>query len=73
MCKYTYKRANTRMSLLKNLVPPNYEFGIGQCTFYPGPLKCFGAPRHQIFAKSPPQKVRNRNKAEFATKVRKSS
>ena len=50
------------MSLLKNLVPPNYEFGIGQCTFYPGPLKCFGAPRHQILAKIAPQKTHNRAK-----------
>ena len=37
----------------------------------PGPLNCFSAPRHQILAKSAPQKVRIRDKAEFATKVRK--
>ena len=30
-------------------------------------------PSHQILAKSAPQKSRNRNKAEFATKVRKLS
>ena len=39
----------------------------------PGPLKCLSAPRHQILAKSAPQKTRNRDKAEFATKVRISS
>ena len=38
----------------------------------PGPLKCFSAPRHQILAKSAPQKARTHNKAEFATKVCKS-
>ena len=37
----------------------------------PGPPKCFCAPRHQISAKSAPQKARNRNKAKFATKLRK--
>ena len=42
-------------------------------TAHPGPLECFSAPRHQILAKSAPQKARNRDKAEFATKVRKSS
>ena len=39
----------------------------------PGPLKCFSAPRHHILAESAPQEARNRDKAEFATKVRKSS
>ena len=39
----------------------------------PGPLKCLSAHRHQILAKSVPQKARNRDKGEFATKVRKSS
>ena len=39
----------------------------------PGPLKCFSAPGYQILAKSAPQKVRNPDKAEFATKVPKSS
>ena len=39
----------------------------------PGPLKCFSAPRYQSLAKSAPQKARNRDKAEFATKERKSS
>ena len=34
----------------------------------PGPLKC-----HQISAKSAPQKVRNRDKAKFAAKLRKLS
>ena len=29
----------------------------------PGPLKCFSAPRHQILAKSAPQKARNRDKS----------
>ena len=29
----------------------------------PGPLKCFCAPTHQIFAKSAPQKARDRDKA----------
>ena len=36
----------------------------------PGPLKCFCAPSHQILAKSAPPKARNRDKVEFATKVR---
>ena len=39
----------------------------------PSPLKCFCAPRHQILAKSAPQKARKHDKADFATKVRKSS
>ena len=39
----------------------------------PGPLKCFNAPSQQILAKSAPQKARNRDKAEFATKVHRSS
>ena len=39
----------------------------------PGPLKCFSAPRHQILAESAPQKARNHERAEFLTKVRKSS
>ena len=39
----------------------------------PGPLKCFCAPSHHILAKSAPQKARNRDKADFATKVRESS
>ena len=34
----------------------------------PGPLKCFSAPHHQISAKSAPQKARNHDTAEFATK-----
>ena len=42
-------------------------------TATPGPLKCLCAPRHQISAKSAPQKARNRNKARFATKLRKLS
>ena len=37
----------------------------------PCPIKCFRAPSHQILAKCAPQKACNRNKAEFATKVRK--
>ena len=37
------------------------------------PVQCFSAPRHQILTKSAPQKAHNRNKAELATKVRKSS
>ena len=37
------------------------------------PFKCFSAPCHQILAKSAPQKARNRDKAEFVTKVRRSS
>ena len=37
----------------------------------PGPLKCLCAPSHQILARSAPQKARNRDNAEFATKVRK--
>ena len=37
----------------------------------PGPLKCFCASPHQIFAKSASQNVRNRDKADFTTKVRK--
>ena len=36
------------------------------------PLKCF-APRRQILAKSAPQKARCRDKAKFATKLRKLS
>ena len=39
----------------------------------PGPIKCLCAPSHQILAKSAPQKARNRDNVEFATKVRKSS
>ena len=39
----------------------------------PGPIKCFSAPCHQISGKSAPQKARNLDKAEFATKVLKSS
>ena len=39
----------------------------------PGPLKCLCAPSHQILAKSAPQKARNRDKPDFATKVRESS
>ena len=39
----------------------------------PVPLKCFRAPSHQILAKSAPQKARNRDKPDFATKVRESS
>ena len=35
----------------------------------PDPLKCFCAPRHQISAKSAPQKAHNCDKAEFATKL----
>ena len=38
-----------------------------------GRIKCLRAPSHQILAKSAPQKARNRDKVEFATKVRKSS
>ena len=37
----------------------------------PGPLKCLCAPRHQISAKSAPQKARIRDKAKFVTKLRK--
>ena len=37
----------------------------------PGPLKCFCASPHQIFAKSASQNARNRDKADFTTKVRK--
>ena len=37
----------------------------------PGPQKCLCAPNQQILAQSaPPQKARNRDKAELATKVR---
>ena len=39
----------------------------------PGRIKCLRAPSHQILAKSDPQKARYRDKAEFTTKVRKSS
>ena len=42
-------------------------------TTRPGPLKCFCAPSHQILAKSAPQKARDRDNAEFATKLRKLS
>ena len=48
-----------------------FSWGLLPC--YPGPLKCFCAPSHQILAKSAPQKARNRDKADFATKVRESS
>ena len=41
--------------------------------YKPGPLKCFCAPRRQILAKSAPPKARNRDKAKFATKLRKLS
>ena len=37
----------------------------------PCPLKCFCASPHQIFAKSASQNARNRDKADFKTKVRK--
>ena len=39
----------------------------------PSPLKYFCAPSHQILAKSAPKRARNRDKANFATKVRESS
>ena len=39
---FTYNRANTRTSMLKNLTFPNYEFGKGQCAFYPMKLSRFG-------------------------------
>ena len=39
----------------------------------PGPLKCFSAPPHQISAKSAPQKARNHDTAEFATKKKRKS
>ena len=39
----------------------------------PGCIKCLRAPSHQILAKSAPPKARNRDKVEFATKVRKSN
>ena len=39
----------------------------------PGRIKCLRAPSHQILAKSAPPKARNRDKVEFATKVRKSN
>ena len=43
------------------------------CLQDPGPIKCLRAPSHQILAKSAPPKARNRDKVEFATKVRKSN
>ena len=39
----------------------------------PGPLKCFRAHNHHKFKPKCPQKVSNCDKAEFATKERKSS
>ena len=39
----------------------------------PGPLKCLCAPSHQILAKSAPPTARKCDKADFWTKVRKSS
>ena len=39
------------------------------CDDEPGPLKCFCASPHQIFARSASQNARNRNKADFTTKV----
>ena len=38
---FTYNRANTRTSMLKNLTFPIYEFGKGQCAFYPQKLSRF--------------------------------
>ena len=35
-----------------------------------GPIKYLYAPNHQILVKSASRKARNRNKADFATKVR---
>ena len=45
--------------------------GRGVAGARPGPLKCFCASPHQIFAKSASQNARNRDKADFTTKVRK--
>ena len=40
---------------------------------HPGQFKILLYTRHQLSAKSAPQKTLNRDKAEFATEVRKSS
>ena len=47
------------------------SLNMGHC--YTRSIKMFSAPRHRILSKSAPQKALNRDKAEFATKVRKSS
>ena len=57
---------NGAILLLKT---PNQQIVEIKCSLKPGPLKCFCAPRHQILAKSAPQKVRNRNKAIFCDKT----
>ena len=51
--------------------PPSPSLDAPRLPCHPGPLKCFCAPRHQISAKSAPQKAHNRDKAKFATKLRK--
>ena len=38
---FVYIRANTRTTVLKKTFP-KYEFGKGQCTFYPMKLSRFG-------------------------------
>ena len=38
---FVYNGANTRTSVLKNLILPNYEFGKGQYAFYPMKLLRF--------------------------------
>ena len=45
---FTYNRANTRTSMLKNLTFPNYEFGKGQCAFYPLKLSRFGEKKNKV-------------------------
>ena len=54
--------------ITREMVDPGYGnmWSVG-----PGPLKCFCASPHQIFAKSASQNARNRDKADFTTKVRK--
>ena len=38
---FAYNGANTRMTVLINLISPNYEFGKGQYAFYPMKLSRF--------------------------------
>ena len=59
---------NGAILLLKTPIQQIVEI---KCSLKPGQLKCFFAPRHQISAKSAPQKAHNCVKAKFATKLRK--
>ena len=47
---FAYNRANTRLSVLKNLTFPDYEFGEGQYAFYPIKLSSF-AEKNKVHQK----------------------